>query len=172
MTVAVRLDAERKLVMVCGSLERGGALRPKVVTARWRGGDSLDVKRDSGTEFLKVNGEPIVTTTPDWSDVWQLVQKYDQKKGGKQAFAGAWVHPTEDPQACTFSIERIDGTETITVGERKVSLNRYVLKLRPGEYLAWADSAGTIIKIVRNQPKAAAVVLDGYLEATAGLGPR
>ena len=171
-TVAVTLSAEGRLLSASSALEIAGAAKPKVVSVGWRGGDSLDVKRASGTEFLKVSGEPIITTTPDWSDVWQLLQKYDRKKGGKQQFAGAWVHPVEQPLAVTFSIEQIDNKETIMMQDRKVRLNRYLVRLRPGDYLVWTDSAGTIIKIVKNQPKSPAVVLEGYQEATAELGPR
>jgi hypothetical protein len=171
-TIAISFDSTGKLQnAVIGTLAAGTSTS-RTVTVRWRGGDSLDVSRALVTEFVKIEGQPIITTTPDWSDVWQLVQRYDQTKGGKQEFAAVWVHPRKNPEAQTVSIEQLDDSDTILVQDHKVKLRRYLLKLRPGEYLVWTDHAGKVIKIVKNEARATAVVLDGYQEATANLGPR
>ncbi len=166
----VNLDSTGKLQTALMHLSAAGL--SKTVLVRWRGGDSLDVRRHLVTEFVKVSGPPIVTTSPDWSDVWQLVQEYDRKKGGKQEFGAVWVHPSANPESLTFSIELLDDTETVVVQDHKVKLRRYLLKLRPGEYLAWTDYAGKIIKIVKNEARGTAIVLDGYQDATANLGPK
>jgi hypothetical protein len=169
-TNVVDLDSTGKLQTALMHVSVAGPAQ--TVTVQWRGGDSLDVRRHLVTEFVKVSGPPIVTTSPDWSDVWQLVQQYDRKKVGKQEFAAVWVHPSRSPESLTFSIELLDDTESILVQDHKVKLRRYLLKLRPGEYLVWTDYSGKIIKIVKNEARATPIVLDGYQDATSNLGPK
>src|SRR5262249_39295756 len=48
----------------------------------------------------------IVTSAPDWTDTFLLCRRYDRHKGGKQQFAGLWIHPVEHSQRLTFAIER------------------------------------------------------------------
>jgi hypothetical protein len=115
-----------------------------------------------------------VTTAPDWSDVFQLVRRYDAAKGGKQDFPGLWVHPVQPMQKLTFSIQRI-GDDTVAVREKgkemEVKLGRYQVKLRSGDYAVWADPDRRVVRIVPANRKEAFVVLQGYQEATRGLAP-
>jgi hypothetical protein len=129
------------------------------------------LKRGGGiTDFLKVGADPVVTTAPDWSDIFQLARRYDRTKGGRQEFPGLWVHPVQPPIVQTFAIERI-GTDVITAGDQKVTLDRYRIKLRSGDYIAWADANGRVYKLFRSGSPRAFVVLEGFEEAARTLGP-
>lgn len=121
------------------------------------------------TDLLKVEGNPIVTTAPDWSDILQLARRYDLKKGGRQEFVGLWIHPTRAPLQLTFRVERVGG-DTITSAEKKLALERFRIRLRSGDYLVWADMAGHVYKLMPAGKPDAAVVLEGFQEATQGLG--
>jgi hypothetical protein len=120
------------------------------------------------TDVLDVAGNPIVTTAPDWSDIFLLVRRYDGKKAGKQVFPGLWIHPSKPPLQLTFTIERT-GKDTITVDSRKVALDRFRIHLRSGDYLAWADADGRVCKLFPASKPTAYVVLDGFDGATRDL---
>jgi hypothetical protein len=128
------------------------------------------LKRAGTTDFLKVGPDPILTTAPDWSDVFQLVNRYNTKKGGQQEFAGVWFHPVEGARTLTFSIERV-GHDKITVKEEEVRLERYLIRLRSGAYGVWVDNGGRVIRIVPQGAANAPVVLEGYQESTRDLVP-
>ena len=49
----------------------------------------------------------IVTSAPDWTDVFLLCQRYHRLKAGKQSFSGLWIHPEQASQRLTFAIERL-----------------------------------------------------------------
>lgn len=132
-------------------------------------GTTARLTRTGVTDLLKAEGNPIVTTAPDWSDILQLARRYDAKKGGRQEFAGLWIHPSRPPLQLTFSIDRV-GADHVTVGEKKHALERYRIRLRSGDYLTWADSAGKVYKLMPAGKPAAAVVLEGFQEATRDLG--
>src|SRR5262249_43097501 len=120
------------------------------------------LKRAGTTDLLnKVAAFPIVTTAPDWSDVIQLITRYDAKKGGVQEFGGVWFHPTAQPATPTFTIERL-GPDKIKMKDAEVTLNRYQVKLRSGEYLAWADEENRVIKILSRAAGSSPIVLEGY----------
>lgn len=121
------------------------------------------------TDLLKAEGNPVVTTAPDWSDILQLARRYDPKKGGRQEFAGLWIHPSRPPLQLTFSIERVGGDQ-VTVAEKKLALERYRIRLRSGDYWVWADAGGRVYKLMPAGKPAALVVLEGYQEATRDLG--
>jgi hypothetical protein len=129
------------------------------------------IKRGGGiTDFLNVGTDPVVTTAPDWSDIFQLARRYDRAKGGRQEFPGLWVHAVQPPRVMTFSIERTGG-DSLTVGDRKVTLDRYKINLRSGDYVAWADADGRVYKLFPAASPKAFVVLDGYADAARALGP-
>jgi len=119
-------------------------------------------------DILNPPANPIVTTAPDWSDIFQLVQRYDGKKGGKQEFSGLWIHPTKKTLMLTFTIERL-GSDTIKVKDAEMKLDRYRVRLRSGDYLVWADPSGRVCKLLPPGAKASPVVLEGYEEATREL---
>ena len=100
----------------------------------------------------------------------QLVRRYDGKKGGRQEFPGVWIHPTEEPRVLALSIERVSPPDTITLRDRAIVLDRFRLKLRGGEFLAWADQSGQVCKIVSLERKSGPIVLKGYEEATLRAG--
>lgn len=131
-------------------------------------GTKGQLKRDAGTDALDVAANPIVTTAPDWSDIFQLVRRYDAKKGGKQEFAGLWIHPTRPTQMLTFTAERLGG-DTIKVKGDEVKLDRYRIRLRSGDYLVWADATGRVLRLTPPGAKATPVVLEGYEDSTKDL---
>jgi hypothetical protein len=116
----------------------------------------------------------IVTSAPDWSDVFLMCQRYDQKKAGKQEFAALWIHPVQPAQRLTFSAEKA-GSDTIEHDGKKVELVKLTLRIRGNSaYAAWADEAGRMIKLVPLPYKAEAknwLVLEGYEKSTAELKP-
>jgi hypothetical protein len=128
------------------------------------------LQRRGITDFLRVGADPVVTTAPDWSDIFQLARRYDRTKGGRQEFPGLWIHPVQPPRVLTFAIEH-QGTDAVTAGERKLMLDRYRITLRSGDYLAWADANGRVYKLFPKSDPAAFVVLEGYEEATRALRP-
>jgi hypothetical protein len=117
----------------------------------------------------------IVTSAPDWSDTFLLCRRYDPDKGGKQQFAGLWIHPVEDSQRLTFAIER-HGAEMIEHAGKKLKLDRFTIWLRGNSsYAAWADADGKMIKLAPLPFKENAMnwlVLEGYEKSTAGLAPK
>lgn len=131
--------------------------------------DHARLKAGGTTELLnRVPEAPIVTTAPDWSDIIQLVTRYNAKKGGKQEFGGIWFHPVEQPLTPTFTIERV-GEDKITLKEKDVKLRRHDIHLRSGNYRAWSDDEGRIVRIVPHGADSVPVVLEGYEEATREL---
>jgi hypothetical protein len=129
--------------------------------------DHARLKHEGTTEVLnRVPDAPVVTTAPDWSDVFQLVTRYDVKKGGKQVFGGIWFHPVEQPLIVSFTIERV-GEDKIMLKEQDVKLYRHDIRLRSGGYRAWSDDEGRVVRIV---PRGGGpIVLEGYEEATREL---
>lgn len=133
-------------------------------------GTTARLKRAGGvTDLLpKVDAGAIVTTAPDWSDILQLVRRYDPARGGRQEFPGLWIHPTQPHQVLTFAVERVGG-DTVTVQDQPVQLDRYRVRLRSGDYLVWAASGSRVVKLLPAGRPAAAVVLEGYEAATRDL---
>src|SRR5262249_35610477 len=121
-----------------------------------------------GKQRLAVTPDVVVTTAPDWSDIFQVIRRYDQGKGGKQTFAGLWIHPTKDVRQLTFTVEPL-GEDDIVVAGKKLTLQRYRVQLRSGAYLVWADKTGRVVRLMPPGKPGAAVVLEGYEKATSGL---
>jgi hypothetical protein len=126
------------------------------------------IKRGGVTDLVKVPANPVVTTAPDWSDVFELVRRYDAKKGGKQEFPGLWVHPSQPFLMPTFTIER-SGVDGVKLKDETQELTRYLVGLRNASYKVWARADGRVCKILPEGDKAMPVVLEGYEEATRGL---
>jgi hypothetical protein len=123
------------------------------------------------TDFIKVNGSaPIVTTAPDWSDIFQLVRNYDRRRGGKQTVPGLWIHPSKPHQLIDFTIDRT-GEDALMLKDRKLRVDRYRITLRSGDYTAWADQAGLVYKLAPARKPDEFVVLEGYEDATRNLTP-
>src|SRR5262249_3731411 len=96
-------------------------------------------------------------------------------KGGKQQFAGLWIHPVEHSQRLTFAIER-HGADMIEHAGKKLKLDRFTIWLRGNSsYAAWVDADGKMIKLVPLPFKENAMnwlVLEGYEKSAAGLPPK
>lgn len=130
--------------------------------------DRATLKRGSATHVFKAPADPVVTSAPDWSDIFELVRRYDARKGGKQEFPGLWIHPAKPPLLLTFAVERV-GEDPIKGKGREKKLRRYRVQLRSGSYTVWARNDGCVCKILPAGPRAVPVVLEGYEDATRAL---
>jgi hypothetical protein len=166
MTLTLRYDRKHQLIGAEALLEAGKDRKTAALTLS---GEQAQLKRGGTTDFFKAATNPIVTTAPDWTDIFELVRRYDGRKGGRQEFAGVWIHPVQPVLLLTFAIERV-GKDAIQVKDQPVTLERYQIRLRSGDYLAWADAAGRVIKLIPAKRPAALVVLEGYEEAARSLG--
>src|SRR5262249_36530999 len=129
-------------------------------------GKEVVLTRKGKAERLAVTPDVVVTTAPDWSDIFWVVRRYDRAKGGKQKFAGLWIHPVQDTRQLTFTAEP-EKEDVIEVGGKKLPLRRYRVVLRSGAYLVWADRAGTVYHLMPPGKPGAAVILEGYEKATS-----
>jgi hypothetical protein len=101
----------------------------------------------------------IVTSAPDWTDVFLLCRRYDRRRSGKQVFAGLWIHPEKEPLRLTFTIER-KGADAIEHGGRKRQLDKFEIRLRNNDgYVAWADGSGRMIQLQPLKPGAGYVLV-------------
>jgi hypothetical protein len=159
MTLTVQLDRANRVASAEAVLETAQATRSAVVSVQ---GGQARLKRGGATDFYDAGGGLVVATAPGWAEVLQLVRRYDARKGGRQEFAGLWVHPAERTQAVTFAVERL-GADKLTVKDQEVTLRRYQMRLRGGDHLVWVDEAGRVVKV---QPpgKGPPVVLEGFEE--------
>ena len=170
MTVTARYDMRHTLIFADCTRTEGGRMKTARVEVK---SGKASVKRDAkeAQEFDVPNGV-IVTSAPDWSDTFLLCRVYDRKKGGKQEFAGLWIHPEQPAQRLAFSIERT-GTDTVEHDDKKLELDRCEIRLRNGSpYVAWIDNAGQMIKLMSLQSKgndATTLVREGFERATAKL---
>jgi hypothetical protein len=167
MTLTLHFDEKNHIRTAEASLTDAKGTRTATLTLADR---HIQFKRAGTTDFIKTGPDPILTTAPDWSDVFQLVSRYDARKGGRQEFAGVWFHPVEGTRTLTFAVERV-GQDKITLKEEEVKLDRYHVRLRSGDYAVWLDSAGRVIKILPRGAGSSPVVLEGYEEATRELVP-
>jgi hypothetical protein len=166
MTLTVRRDTTGRLLAaeVQQQTAQGKKKASLTVREKW-----LLLKREGGiTEQFMLAPNPVVTTAPDWSDIFELLRRYDRNRAGKQEFPGFWIHPVQPPRVLTFTVEKLGGDE-IVVKDNKVSLGRYRVGLRSGGYLVWADAAGLVYKLMPENRPAGTVVLEGFEEATRAL---
>jgi hypothetical protein len=165
MRLTVRYDARGRLTGAEAARQTPQGTR-KVTLAVQEG--QAQIKRGGVTDLFPVTGDTVVTTDPDTSDVFQLVRRYDAGKGGRQQFAGLWVHPVEPPEALTLTIEHL-GTDKVKVEDRTVELDRYRVHRRGGDCLVWADASGIVCKLLPARGGATPVVLEGFEQATRDL---
>lgn len=166
MTLTLRYNGAGKLTSAEATLD--GTRKVATLSVGEKGTATL--KRGGITDFLKdLPADPVVTTT-GWGDVLQLVRRYDGAKGGKQEFGGLWIHPVQGLQNETFTVER-QAAVTVTVKDKEVKLDRYRMKVRGGDFAAWADPEGRVVRVQGLAAKSAPVVLEGYEDATKGLRP-
>jgi hypothetical protein len=167
MTLTLTYDKGNTLTRAEATLDNGMTKQTALVVFDKNG---AQLKRPGGvTDLIKITtAPPVVTTAPDWSDIFQLARNYDRRRGGKQSFPGLWIHPSRPYQVLTFTIERL-GEDSLTLKERKIALDRYRVTLRSGDYTVWADAAGLVYKLVPAGKPDDFVVLEGYEEVTRGL---
>lgn len=176
-SVTVRPGARMKLTL---RFDKGHAVSADAVLETAQSKTTAALKIANGVGRLQrgakidildnVRGDVIITTAPDWSDILQLVQRYDRAKGGKQEFMGLWIHPVEKTLRLTFSVECI-GQDTLRVKDRVLPLDRYRIRLRSGDYLVWADAAQRVIKLVPAGSPQTIVVLEGFESVSDALRP-
>jgi len=166
-TVTLRYDGDGKLT----SADAVQAATRKGVTLTLGEKGAGTINPGGISEFFKPQpANPVVTAGPDWLGTLTLLRRYDTTKGGKQEFAGFWIDPVQGLEKQTYTIER-KASETVTVKDKEVKLDRYRIKLRGGEYTAWADLEGRVVRVQALAPKAVPIVLDGFEDATRGLKP-
>jgi hypothetical protein len=164
-TLTLRYDRDGRLT----SAEAVRNRKAVALTLGEKGAGTM--KRGGLTDFLKdLPANPLVSGGTDWVDALTLVRRYDGAKGGKQDVAGLWIDPVQGVQKQTFTAER-QSSVTVSVKDKDVKLDRYRLKLRGGDYAAWADADGRVVRVQGAAAKAVPVVLEGFEAATRGLKP-
>jgi hypothetical protein len=171
MTLTLRFDRGGKLTSA-ETLIEGTDLKGKKAKASaeltLKGGSYLLRRPGNITEFYTLPPDVVVTTAPDWSDIIQVLRRYDRKKGGKQEFAGFWFHPIQPPRKLTFTVEKL-GDVTAGVNGEKHTLGKYRVELRSGAYFVWAEADGRVVKLMPSGNAKAAVYLEGFHEVTKRL---
>jgi hypothetical protein len=165
MTLTIRFDDRRRVLEA--EAVRQTKKGKETVTVAFDEKGAVLTRKDT-TERLDVSADVVVTTAPDWSDVFMVVRRYDQGKGGKQTFAGLWIHPTQDTRQLSFTVEA-EKEEVIEAEGKKVPLKRFRVTLRSGAYLVWADGSGKVYRLMPPGKPASAVILEGYEKATSDL---
>jgi len=166
-TVTLHYDRDGKLT----SIDAVQDATRKAVTLTLGEKGSGTMKRGGITDLFKdLPANPIVTAGPDWTGAVPLLRRYDAVKGGKQEVAGFWIDPVQGLEKQTYTIER-KATDTVTVKDKEVKLDRYRLKLHGGDYAAWADPDGRVVRVQGLTQKAVPIVLEGFEDATKGLRP-
>jgi hypothetical protein len=165
MTLTIRFDDKQQVLDAEAVREANKEKQTVSVVFKQK---EATLTRKGKTERLMVTPDVVVTTAPDWSDIFWVIRRYDQGKGGTQKFAGLWIHPVQDVRQLTFTVEP-EKDATIEVEGRKLTLKRYRVVLRSGAYLVWADRAGRVYRLMPPGKPGASVILEGYEKATSGL---
>ncbi len=165
LTVKSSYDAKGVLTEARVSTQRGGDRQEATVSA---GDGKARVMRHDGTaQEFDCPAAVIVTSAPDWTDSVLAVRRYDRRKGGKQEFAGLWVHPVQPPQRLTFSLTR-QGDDVVKHAGQDARLTRLLLVLRGGSrYVVWADDEGRMVRLAPEKAADQGIVLAGWEDAAA-----
>jgi hypothetical protein len=168
LRVFARYDARDRLVE---AEVRQGESEP--ARAR-REGDRLVVTRP-GAEAQDFDAPPglIVTSAPDWTDLFRIARLWDHPKGGRQEFAGLWMHPAQPAQRLTFSAER-RGEDEAGLDGTVWPLDRLLVRIRGNSpYAVWTDREGRLVKLVSLPfgERSTVIVAEGFERAAAALRP-
>ncbi len=163
LTLTVRLDARRRVLSAEVVQTAGG--KTMNATASFAGGEAV-LTRGEKTEKLKAPADAVVTSAPDWSDIFWVVRRYDRAARGRQAFAGIWMHPAQPGRRLDFTVEP-EADVSLDHGGKKLALTRYRVVLRSGAYLVWADAAGRVVCLMPPGRPGGAVILAGFEKAVA-----
>lgn len=144
LKVSAAYDRKDQLTAAIVAQSTGGKKTIALVTVT---AGRAEITSGGKTTELEVPPSVIVTSAPDWSDVFLMCRRYDRAKGGKQSFPGLWLHPDKGAFRLTFTIERV-GKDTIELGEKKRMADRFIIHLRnKSEYTAWADDDGLLLRL-------------------------
>jgi hypothetical protein len=145
LSLTSRYDDQDRLTGAAVTLTRGSEQASAVV--EMDGAKARVVRSGQPPQEFELPPGVIVTSAPDWTDIWMLCRRYDRAAGGQQSLTGLWIHPTQAAQLITFRIERT-GADTIEHEGRKLSLDRFTIRIRgPAPYAAWADDQGRLVKL-------------------------
>jgi hypothetical protein len=171
MEVVTRYDAEdRPLAAKAVLTTRGGA---QTATVEVKDGKATVRRQGQKPQEFDAPKGTLITSAPDWSDVFLLCRRYDRRRKGKQEFPALWVHPSQPARRLTFSVEW-QGTDPVERDGKKVELGRFAIRIRDNSaYVAWADAQGRLVRLIPLPLKEAApgFTQKGYEKAAAGLRP-
>jgi hypothetical protein len=136
-----------------------------------RNQNKVDIRRAGAeTQSFEVSPGVIVTSAPDWTDVFLLCRRYRHADGGRQTFAALWVHPQQPTQLLKLAIER-QGHDTIQHDGKDLKLARFTIELRgKSQYAAWATMEGTLVRLIPLPQKAklrSGLIHDRYAKSAA-----
>jgi hypothetical protein len=172
MKVETRYDKDDRLQTAKAVLSDGKT--EKSVTVQVKDGRAKVERDGAEAQEFDVPKGTIVTSAPDWSDVFLLCRCFDRTKNGKREFPALWIHPEKPARRLTFAIEK-RGTDSIERDGKAIELGRYLIHIRDNSaYVAWADADGRMIRLIPLPAKDSApgMTLEGYEKATSGLRPR
>ncbi len=160
LKVVARFDSDNRLLEASVTTERGDEKQSASVAVK---DGKARVTRHSGENTeLDCPRAVLVTSAPDWTDAFLMARRYDRVRGGKQEFAGLWIHPTQQPLRPTFTITR-QGEDTVENQGESVRLDRYEITLRGGSrYVGWSDARGRLVRLVPQAPARGGIVLEGW----------
>jgi hypothetical protein len=169
MAVVSQYDAQDRLLNTSATLTSGKSKTPATVNVA--DGKATIKRDDANPQQFDVPAGVIVTSAPDWTDVFLLCRRYDKAGKANQEFPALWIHPTQPAQRLTFAIER-QGTDSIDHAGKKSELTRFLITIRGGSrYAAWADSQGKMIRLIpmpANDPTTG-LTLEGFEKSAASL---
>ncbi len=168
LTLKSKFDAAHRLIDAVVTISGGDQDQTGRAV---RSEDKARVTRQDG-EATDLDCPPgvIVTSAPDWTDAFFMVRRYDLSRGGRQEFAGLWIHPTQPPLRLTFAIDRL-GENTVEHDGENVRLDRFAVELRGGSrYVGWGVAARLIRLVPQGAPQQG-IVLDGWQKTTSELRP-
>lgn len=169
MEVTARYDDKDRLLRAAATLNSDG--EEKSLRAVVADGKATLHREGAEAQQFDVPPGTIVTSAPDWTDVFLLCRRFDRSGKEKQEFPALWVHPTQPAQRLTFTTER-QGTDTIEHKDKKLALTRFQITIRGrSKYAAWADGNGQMIRLIPATAKdpTAGLTREGYEKAAAGL---
>ena len=172
MQVEAKYDADDNLQNAKATLMSGKSSKSATVQVQ---DGKAKVERDAAEpQEFDVPKRTIVTSAPDWSDVFQLCRRFDRTKNGKQEFPALWIHPEKPARRLTFTIEVLGNVHIMHDG-KAVELARFQIHIRDNSaYMAWAQADGRMVKLLPLPAKDSApgMTLEGYEKSAAGLRPK
>ncbi|MCI0377047.1 MAG: hypothetical protein L0215_05550 [Gemmataceae bacterium] len=167
MIIDARFDVQNAL-LAASATTQGEKMKSTAKVSVSAGKAKVEREGGISQEFKLTSGMTVVTSAPDWADIFLLCRHYDRKRGGKQSFTGLWIHPTQPAQVIPFHIEE-SGADFVKNDGKDIRLHRFRIQIRgPNPYLAWADESGKLIRLVptplKKDAPPAGLVLAGFEE--------